>query len=120
MASLTGSFALARERPPSRRPVPLGGKLGGKIVKRRARGVAVAAWVSTSSDSSPLERVLVARCSLGIPWLPVRRRFPGLRDSLSSPISYLGREPGGGPEVPARPLWWAGARLRVTACGRRQ
>jgi hypothetical protein len=36
MASLTGSFALTRERPPIRRPVPLGGKLGGKIVKRRA------------------------------------------------------------------------------------
>jgi hypothetical protein len=36
MASLTGSFALTPERPPSRRPVPLGGKLGGKIVKQRA------------------------------------------------------------------------------------
>ena len=34
---LTGSFALTRERPPSRCPVPLGGKPGGKIVKRRAR-----------------------------------------------------------------------------------
>src|ERR1700722_1303921 len=42
MASLTGSFALTRERPPSRRPVPLGGKLGGKIVKRRARRVVAA------------------------------------------------------------------------------
>ena len=39
MASLTGSFALTRERPISRCPVPLGGKLGGKIVKRRARRV---------------------------------------------------------------------------------
>src|SRR3984885_10317792 len=37
MASLTGSFALARERPPGRHPVPLGGKLGGKIVKQRGR-----------------------------------------------------------------------------------
>jgi hypothetical protein len=35
MASLTGSFALSRERPPSRRPVLLGGKLGGKIVNQR-------------------------------------------------------------------------------------
>jgi hypothetical protein len=34
MACLTGSIALTRERPPSRRPVPLGGKRGGKIVKR--------------------------------------------------------------------------------------
>jgi hypothetical protein len=42
MATLTGSFALTRERPPSRRPVPLGGKLGGKIVKRRARRVVAA------------------------------------------------------------------------------
>jgi hypothetical protein len=39
---LTGSFALTRERPPIRRPVPLGGKLGGKIVKRRARRVVAA------------------------------------------------------------------------------
>jgi Protein of unknown function (DUF664) len=39
VASLTGSFALTRERPPSQRPVPLGGKTGGKIVKRRARRV---------------------------------------------------------------------------------
>jgi hypothetical protein len=39
MACLTGSFALTRERPPIRRPVPLGGKPGGKIVKRRARRV---------------------------------------------------------------------------------
>jgi hypothetical protein len=42
VASLTGSFALTRERPPIRRPVPLGGKLGGKIVKRRARRVMAA------------------------------------------------------------------------------
>jgi hypothetical protein len=42
MASLTGSFALTRERRPIRRPVPLGGKPGGKIVKRRARRVVVA------------------------------------------------------------------------------
>jgi hypothetical protein len=42
MASLTGSFALARERSLIRRPVPLGGKRGGKIVNRRARRVVVA------------------------------------------------------------------------------
>jgi hypothetical protein len=42
LASLTGSFALTREQRPIRRPVPLGGKPGGKIVKRRARRVVVA------------------------------------------------------------------------------
>ena len=49
IASLTGSFALTRERPPSRGSVPLGGKLGGKIVKRRARGV-VAAQVRIETE----------------------------------------------------------------------
>jgi hypothetical protein len=36
VASMTGSFATATMR----RPVPLGGKLGGKIVKRRPDGLA--------------------------------------------------------------------------------
>jgi hypothetical protein len=42
IASLTGSFALAFERTPSLRPVLLGGKPGGEIVKRRDRCFVVA------------------------------------------------------------------------------
>jgi hypothetical protein len=59
MTSLTGSFALTRERPPIRRPVPLGGKPGGKIVKRRARRVVAASgrlavWSHLASEKRKL------------------------------------------------------------------
>ena len=53
MTSLTGSFALTRERPPMRRPVPLGGKLGGKTERMIGMSRVLAGWQTHPRTPGP-------------------------------------------------------------------